>query len=199
MCAPSPHHICTQVFLWGITKHAVSWSGNTGVAGTLSWNGKGRRREDEELYCQVWHQPCVDGKQEPENEFWSQPGAYLVLGKHEESIRGGRSVGFSTPSQWLPASMIWFGGGIQPLWEGKRMLSIWTGVVAPSVLQPMYFPRGLKNFLTDMMVSISKPKRAYALRMRASGYLCPYISFSSPPSHGIMGSGSVHINSPTMA
>lgn len=71
------------------------------------------------------------------------------------------------------------------------------GVVALSVLQPMYFPRGLKNFLTDMVVSISKPKRAYALRMSASGYLHPYISFSSPPSHGIMGSGSVHINSPT--
>lgn len=64
--------------------------------------------------------------------------------------------------------MIWLGGGILSLGKGKRLLSIGTGVVAPSVLQSIYFPCGLKKFFIGMAMCIMKHKRAHALRLRAS-------------------------------
>lgn len=139
------------------------------MAGAFSCKGR-RRREDEELIAKSGTVPEQVGSR----NLQTSCGASLVLLRclieMRKRCREGRSVGLPTRSQQLPDSMIWLGGGTHSLWKGKRLLSIGMGVVAPSVLQSMYFPCGLKKLFIGMVMCIMKHERA------SGTFICVHIS-----------------------
>lgn len=114
MHGPASYHICTHVFLWAITEHAVSWLANTGVTGSLLK----RKKEEEKRSLLPKVEPALCKRKAGTcRQVWGQPDPSLYLIGMREGCRKEKVLGVHIWSQWFQA-VCWFGGGIQPLWKG---------------------------------------------------------------------------------